>query len=369
MFFNHFYDDSINMVPLNLIIFLWKVISYSLPIPLMFITYKKYRHWSHFGLGLASFLFLISSVNAFIIEEFANQNVITIGWMGANIFLYCGFWIIILSLAIAQFDKLPSYSHLITILVGVLIGLILNPDNVQIYRESGSISASYSLSINVCGGLLFMVFIITAFTPLIKKLLSKKVELKKKQYFILLISYLLFSFWVISLFLTRFDFLRETRRYTLSLGMFLWAIALYIDPLTIVISNAKIQKAVILTKGGLPIFSYDFEEDREMEDTSGLLAGLLSAVKSGMEKILTSGKSLKTMAFEDSIMTFINAKYVIFVLVSQQTVSSNTQLIANVFLEAFETKYQHLLKEDMVEKEEMNDIVDLLREVIDSVQL
>jgi hypothetical protein len=179
----------------------------------------------------------------------------------------------------------------------------------------------------------------------------------------------MFSFWVISLFLTGFDIIREARRVTLSLGLFLWSIALYIDPLTIVISKAKNQKAVILTKGGLPIFSYDFEEEKEIKDTSGLLAGLLSAFKSGMEQILTSGKALKTMAFEDSIMSFINAKFVILVLLSHQTISSNTQLIANVFLESLETKYKHLLKDDMVETEEMNEIVDLLREVTDSVQL
>jgi hypothetical protein len=108
----------------------------------MYITYKKYGIWSHFGLGFASFLFLISSLNAFMIEGLNNLNLIKIGWMGANIFLYCGFWVIILSLVVAQFEKLPPSSHSITILVGVLIGLILNPDNVQIYRESGSISAS-----------------------------------------------------------------------------------------------------------------------------------------------------------------------------------------------------------------------------------
>lgn len=357
------------MVYLNFFIFLFKFISYCLPIPLMVWTYKKYKHWSHLGLGIADLFFLVSTVIAYALEHTSNTAIIETGWIFANIFLYCAFWVIILSLLIAQFDKLPGYSHLVTLLTGALIGLVLNPENVEIYYEANSISASYSVLVNICGGLILIVFILSAFNPLVKKLLSKKVEFKKKQYLLILVAYLIIVFWVVSLFLTSIELIRGIRRVALALGMLLWSVALYLDPLTIVISKAKIQKILILTKNGLPVFSYDFEKGETMDSNSDLLAGILSAIKSGIEQILTSGKSLKTMAFEDSIMNFVNGEHVVLLLLSEQTISSNTQLIANVFLENFESKYKNLLEENIIEIKQMEEIADLLRGVIDSVQL
>lgn len=364
------------MVFFNIIVFAWKLISYSLPIPLMILTFKKYGHWSHLGIGIANLSFLSSSIVAFILEigvDLKNLEVtnafIEIGWIFANIFLYSAFWIIILSLLLAQFDELPTLSHLVTLLVGFSVGLITNTDNFIVSYEAGQLSASYNELISICAGIMYIIFVVLALTPLIKKLLSGKVQFKKKQYLIILISYLVLTFWVLSLFLTRIEIIRVLRRFSLSLGMFLWAIALYVDPLTIVISKAKIQKVIIITKNGLPIFSYDFEKEKKMDSGSSLIAGLLSAIKSGMETILSSGKALKTMSFEDSIMSFINGKHVILLLLSQETISSNTQLIANIFLEDFEIEYQDLLESNIVEKEEMDNVVDLLRDVTDSVQI
>jgi len=364
------------MVIFNIIVFAWKLISYFLPIPLMILTFKKYRHWSHLGIGVANLSFLSSSIVAFTLEvsvSLGNIGVTTafveIGWIFANIFLYSAFWIIILSLLLAQFDELPTFSHLVTLLVGFSLGLITNTNNFSISYEAGQLSASYSGLISICAGIMYIIFVVLALIPLIKKILSGKVKFKKKQYFIILISYLVLTFWVISLFLTRIEIIRVLRRFSLSLGMFLWSIALYIDPLTIVISKAKIQKIIIITKNGLPIFSYDFEKEKKMESDSSLIAGLLSAIKSGMERILSSGKALKTMSFEDSIMTFINGKQVILLLLSQETISSNTQLIANIFLEDFETENRDLLESNIVEEEEMGEVVDLLRDITDSVQI
>ncbi len=365
------------MLFLNIIIsFIWKSIAYSLPVPLLLWIFKKYGHWSHLGIGITNLLFLFSSIVAFILESSIIFGIIQIdnssaemGWMIANIFLYCGFWIIILALLFAQYDDLPVFSHLITVLVGFSIGLILNSDNLEITFQGGQISADYYQIISICAGIMYFVFVILAFIPLIKKILSKKVEIKKKQYYLIFISYSILTFWVISLFLTRIELIRIIRRLSLSLGMFLWAIALYIDPLTIVISKAKVQKAIVITKTGLPIFSYDFEEDKEMRADSGIIAGLLSAIKSGMEGVVSSGNALKTMAFEDSIMNFINGRYVVLLLLSQETISSNTKLIGNIFLENFETRYRDLLENNVVEEEEMHGVVDLLKEVTDSVQL
>lgn len=357
------------MFEVNLLIFIFKVIAYSLPIPLMSWTYHKYGHWSHLGLAMANLLFLSSTILAFIIEGLADFQLIEIGWMFANIFLYCAFWIIILSLLIAQFDKLPTFSHLITLIAGILIGLILNPENVNIYYESGQISASYSIYISLCGGLILIVFIITALNPLIKKIISNNIKIKKKQYFIIFIAYTICVFWVIALFLTEIEIIRLMRRFILAIGMFLWSVGLYIDPLTIVISKAKIQKAIILTKNGLPVFSYDFELGEEMSSSSDLLAGILSAIKSGIEQLVSSGKSLKTMAFEDAIMNFVNGEEIVLLLLSQQTISSNTELIANIFIEKFETKFMNLLKENVIDKEKMSEVTELFQDIMDNIQI
>ncbi|MBD3256728.1 MAG: hypothetical protein GF383_16660 [Candidatus Lokiarchaeota archaeon] len=329
--------------------------------------FKKYRHWSHLGIGGASLLLWFSSIIAFLIEFTTNINHIRVGWMYANIFLYLAIWLIILSLIIAQFDKLTSLSHIVTIVVGILIGLITNPNNVEIYEKEGSYSASYTTIISLLGGVVFIIFLITAVTPLLRKIMKRNTSMKNKPYILTFLAYVLFTLWIVGLFFTSIPFVRSLRRFLFSLAIFFWSIALYMDPLTIVISKSRVQKGIVLTKTGLPIFSYDFEKQTEMD--SSILVGVLSAIKSSLEIIVSSGNSLERMHFEGSVLNFINGNKVVLVLVSSETLSSNIKLVAKLFIDEFEARHKDLIEKDMVETDEMSDVIDLMQNITNRVLL
>jgi hypothetical protein len=67
-------------------------------------------------------------------------------------------------------------------------------------------------------------------------------------------------------------------------------------------------------------------------------------------------------------MNFISGKYTVLLFLSQRTISSNTQLIANVFLEKFETKYKKYLEKNVIIDHKMGDVVELLQDVMENVQ-
>lgn len=354
-------------IDLNLIAFIWKTITYLSPVPLLLLTYRKYRHWSHLGMMLANLFLWFSSILGYIVDtspqptEFLEPY-----WAGANILLYLSILILLLSVLLAQFDRLPGFSHLITLLFGILSGLILDLDNMELVEDgSGGLSSSYSPSISILGLMGMIVFIIFTLNPLIKKMISKKFDKSKSSYLILLIGYSILIFWVISLLFTDFEAIRISRRFTFSLGMFLWSIAVMLDPLIIVITRSTVQKAIILTKTGLPLFSHNFETDKEMD--SSLLAGVITAIKTSLESMITSGTMLQSMQFEHSVLSFINGEHTVLIILSDDKISSNLRLISNIFMQKFKDKHSDAFDRDDLELGQFKGTKQLLEEITNRV--
>jgi len=134
--------------PIHLLYFIWKTIFYLSPVPFLWIVYKRYKHMSYVGLATTNFLLFLSSFFAYFVPYYYDTNLIAI-WMASNICLYFSLWIAILSLILAQYDGIPWFSHLITLVFGVLIGLVLNPDNFSLSNENGIYQASYSWEIGI----------------------------------------------------------------------------------------------------------------------------------------------------------------------------------------------------------------------------
>lgn len=316
---------------------------------------------------MANLMLWFSSILGYVVDTSPlSADALEPYWAGANIMLYVSIWILLLSVLLAQFDRLPGFSHLITMLFGILSGLILDLDNMELTEDgSGGLSASYSPAISVLGLVGMVVFIAFTLNPLVRKLSSKKMERSKTSYTILLIAYSVLIFWVFSLLLTSIPAIRISRRFTLSLGMFLWSIAIMLDPLIIVITRSTVQKAIILTKTGLPLFSHNFETDKKMD--SSLLAGVITAIKTSLESMITSGTMLESMQFENSVLSFINGEHAVLIILSDDKLSSNLRVISKIFMQKFEDKHADAFKRDDLELNQFAGTKQLLEEITDRV--
>jgi hypothetical protein len=257
-----------------------------------------------------------------------------------NIFLVCGCWVLLLALLLAQYDRLPTSAHGISFLSGMIAVLFVIPGQTVV--SSLTHSASFSPLIMGLVIVLVLIFLIFAVTPLVKKLRHTRHLLQEKQYVFLLIGYILIASYFASILYSNMLLINEIRRAIFPTGLLFWNLSLFIDPLTIVITKSQVQKVIILTRVGLPLFSYDFEQGQSMDTT--LISGLLSAIKSSMEDILVSGSPLTSIIFENSEMNFINGEETVLIILARQALSSNFRLLANLLLHKFERTYANDLK-------------------------
>ena len=198
-----------------------------------------------------------------------------------------------------------------------------------------------------------------------KKLRHTSHLLQEKQYVFLLIGYLLLAFYVVSIVYSNVLLVNEIRRAVLPTGLLFWNLALFIDPLTIVITKSQVQKVIILTRAGLPLFSYDFEEGHSMDTT--LISGLLSAIKSSMEETLVGGSSLTSIAFENSEMNFINGEETVLIILARQALSSNFRLLAHLLLRNFERTYANELKKTGIDLDSFEEFGEQVRLMVNKV--
>lgn len=348
------------------LVYAWKLVTYAVPIPLMLVMFHRHRHWSHLGFATFSGLLLVSSLFAWRASTGPAADVAFL-WQLANIILYVGLWIIILSLVVAQYDRLGQFPlvYPITLLFGVLVGLIMDPDNMEIVSVGVSVEASYAPAISYIGGALMVAFIFLSLYPVLTKLRNHKIGGFHPRYLLLLVAYAVLVAWVVTLFLTRYALVRHARLYLLSLGMFLWSLALFVDPMSIVITRNRIQAVILLTKTGLPIFSHNYQTASPMQ--SELLGGIISAIKSSLETIVTSGTDLKGLQFENSNLSFFTGKTSVLILLTGRGTSSNLRLFAETFLEQFEQAHAAALAEDFVDQQKFTRVEQEFQAVLDRV--
>src|SRR6056297_1483290 len=127
-----------------------KAFCYLFPVPFLIKIYRKYKHISYLGFAIADILLFFSSTLGYGLVYLPNTNINAI-WILSNMHLYASLWVIILSLLIAQFEKVPPLSHLITLVFGILFGLIVNTGNFTLSLENSIYQASYSNSISILG--------------------------------------------------------------------------------------------------------------------------------------------------------------------------------------------------------------------------
>ena len=353
------------MIPaIDLVMIIYSLAITGIGIPLLFDLFRKYHHWSHFGFGVSNALFFCSVIAGFWTGDpassYSSYLVAIACW---DIFIVCAFWIMFFSLLLAQFDRVPFPAHAITFIVGMICVLFLVPGQTIIQPVSRIVSFSPAILILML--IVLVVFLFFGYAPLVKKMRHAKKLFREKQYIFLFAGYTLFVLYCVTMLFAALPNVNIIRRGIISSGVLCWNVALLIDPLTIVITESRVYKALFLTRDGLEIFSYDMEKRKPID--AGLISGLLSAIKTGMETVVPSGKALTRIAFEDSEINFINGEHTILVIVAKQALSSNFCLIANLLLRTFERTYAKQLGEDYIQAEAFGNVEAMIVGVIDKV--
>ncbi len=101
---------------------------------------------------------------------------------------------------------------------------------------------------------------------------------------------------------------------------------------------------------------------------SDLISGLLSAIKSSFEEILSSGGSaLKSINFENTNLNFTSGRKALLLILGNQALSSNFFLIANYFLKKFERRFEKELATSYINTADFSNMQGLVRTMTDKV--
>jgi hypothetical protein len=333
-------------------------------IPFLFRMYAKFQHNGHLGLALGNVCFFGLVCASFVFLD-SDSDVATVqsAFSIANMLLVVGVWAVLLTVLLVQFDQLPALAQLISVIVGMLIVLFSLPGEATVvlnpYQEI------YDPTIMTLEMVLFVVFLVFAYVPLIRKLRRNLHLLFEKQYLLLLLGYTILASWALLLPFSQTEVVAELRRFLLPGGILLWNLALIKDPLTIVVTTSRVQKLIVLTKTGLPVFSYDLEKDQLMD--TDLIAGLITAIKLSIEEFLTSGSPLTSMTFENTTLNLINGRNALLLILAQQALSPNFYLIATLFLQKFEQDYEKQLITTPINTHDFSNVIQLVHSVTNKV--
>ena len=319
------------------------ILFYIVTIAVSTVVYRKYRYVGHLWLVLSFSLFFLGYLSRPALLIFPDDQSFLI-WTVGNILLMGGILGIILVSLISQYDRLPFRSHLISALVGIIMGLLASRSNVTITYDANGINAKYTPIVGIFSLLLLILFISYILRPLVIKLRSDFSIIKKSHVILLLIAYTLNILWVFLTAFTQYQIIREIRPLISATGMMFWSLSLLSNPLSLAFTTTKVQTVIVANKYGLPLVSVDMETGEEMDST--LLVGLLSAVKTSMESVV-GDVSLKSVIFHDSLLLFMQGKHTILIFVLNGSISSNLELIGRYYILDFEEKYRSdLTKED-----------------------
>ncbi len=342
-------------------------IAYLIAIIITGTAFTKYKYVGHAWMTISFVVLLISNVLRMASQLLVMQQYLFEIWFLTNSFLMIGVWSLLLALLLSQYDRLPKRAHLITLLVGILVGLFASSDFVSIKKDAVGVNAQYHPAIGIFSMILLVIFIISVLRPMGIKLKKNPSYLKQGHFMILLVAYALIVMWALGVFFTSNSLIRTLRPLIFGIAMLCWAISLYLNPLSLTLTYTQVKYVIVTSTPGLPLVSLHVPSRKEMDTTT--LTGILSAIKTSMESVIGSEKSLKTIIFQDSVLSFITGKHAILILVIDGQLSSNIELLGRIYLDEFESKYGNEIQKShgVVKKELFLQEIDRILEIIDSI--
>ncbi len=352
------------------LVFLISLIAYGIAIASTGSTYRKYRYLGHAWITFGFALLLLDAIIRYVIEFTPSNegNLLLILWFLLNSLLMLSVWVILLSLLLGQYDRLPKRSHFITLLVGILIGLFSNPNFIRITKDPYSYNAKYDPIIGVFVLILLILFITSVVRQSLIKLRLNPHGYKRPPAMLLLISYVLIIVWALSILFTSNPIIRTARPALFAIAMLFWGLALYLNPLTISITSVKTKGVYVLRKDGLLLCFWEKGGKSTTVDRQ-LLSNLMTAIKASSESLVGGNSVLRGLAYQDSHISFVAGKKTIVSLITEGVLSSNLELVARVYLADFERRYSHLLADDIINTSHFANESTKIGEIIESMTM
>ncbi len=308
----------------------------------LLVTYRRYRYVVHawmfvaFTLLFSHYLFRIYAV---VVPTDLTETV----WFLQNVTIMLGLWALLLASIRSQYDRLPIRSNWISLLVGLLIALFSDPDNVVLTYDEFGLNASYAPIVGLFSVTLTLLFLVFITRPLLIRLKKSPASMKEPYFLSLMLAYTLIFLWAIGVAFTSNPVVRNYRPLVLGVALFFWGISIYLNPLSLSLTPTRVKTFLIATHSGIPVISLDTLENKEKDMT--LLMPLISAVKVSMESLVSSAEGeLSTIHFQDSLLTFVKGKRVLLIMELLGNFSSNIELMSKVYLKEFEENYDSVFE-------------------------
>jgi hypothetical protein len=233
----------------------------------------------HIGIGivLGFFASLFASIaNLFPNEEIYNETVLIV-IMITNICFALSLFSIFNGLIFIREDKLPIFSYIAALLIGASTALVTkinagNLDYDDIYNVWKVDYLKEPLPISF--GILLIISQIVFFTCLILYLIRKSQKIKSiKNLDIGFIAIFILAIWMITAFLSE---LSAFRFFLFPVSLGLLGLAVFLDPLNLLVTNILPSEITLVTKHRQPIIRYNVQNneiDRNIEEIRLLIAG------------------------------------------------------------------------------------------------
>ncbi len=196
-------------------------------------------------------------------------------------------------------DKLPIYSYIATLFVGVTIVLVSSIEQSQLRYDFNAIwsvkydSVMIPIMTTISSLILFSYFAINSKRRIRKQRRIKKIDIS-------LVAFLILVFWIIAAFI---DSMKVVRMFALPIVFFLLGLALLNNPLGLLITKFLPYEIILVSRLSQPLIRLDLRENkivRELEEIQLLIVG--KKIVSESLKSPEAPKSLKMKSKEIKVV-------------------------------------------------------------------
>ncbi len=288
-------------------------------------TYKKMRYPAHLYLFIGFCLDFTMSICRFATGFFDTSNgadTVSYLWSIMNTLFVLGIYFVFFAFMFVRYNK----THLATIIVAFLFGLtlylIITPEfrTLVFDPDIGAWVSEYSPVVMLAILPSVAVCIISFIIPLLSKIRNVHTNRSKNQLLLQLTGIAIVLGWGGLIAFTGNDVIRSIRPFLFPLGVFIWSLTLAIDPINVMVSNAKLTDIVIINKCGLLVYDYDFKAKKETSDelVSALLSGVLGALEYISSRAYKEPSTLSQVVYKDKVIGVISDGYLYAFVIGEQ---------------------------------------------------
>ncbi|MBY9001275.1 MAG: hypothetical protein KGD64_10195 [Candidatus Heimdallarchaeota archaeon] len=233
---------------------------------------KSYLH-IFAGVVLGFFASIFSSIANFYPNEEIYKGTVVIFVILANVCFSLSLFSFFNGLIFIKEDKLPIFSYISALAIGSIAVLTTNINSSNLlYNTFYSVwNVNYSSTSFMIVSIITQIIIITYFVLYLNIKIQKLKNYKRAD--ISFVAILCLALWMLS---TYFIELRALRFFLFPVSFGLFGLAVFLDPLNLLVTNELPSEIILVTKYGQPMLRYNVQNkriDRNIAEVRLLIAG------------------------------------------------------------------------------------------------